>query len=88
MVRIYKKKYFNLYSNTKEYIIHNTHKEFENGHTHIKNYNTAKFLINLALYKTVPNKKMSNYLYESLIRISSDKTYIEKIKRLKNKARH
>lgn len=87
MVRIYKKKYFNLYSNQEGYIIHNTHKEFQKGHTHINNYNTAKFLINLALYKTVPDKNMSNYLYQSLIRISSDQAYINKIRKRMNRVR-
>ena len=87
MVRIYKKKYFNLYSNQEGYIIHNTHKEFQKGHTHINNYNTAKFLINLALYKTVPDKNMSKYLYQSLIRISSDQAYINKIRKRMNRVR-
>ena len=87
MVRIYKKKYFNLYSNQEAYIIHNTHKGFQKGHTHINNYNTAKFLINLALYKTVPDKNMSKYLYQSLIRISSDQTYINKISKRMNRVR-
>lgn len=87
MVRIYKKKYFNLYSNQEGYIIHNTHKDFQKGHTHINNYNTAKFLINLALYKTVPDKNMSKYLYQSLIRISSDQTYINKIRKRMNRVR-
>lgn len=87
MVRIYKKKYFNLYSNQEGYIIHNTHKDFQKGHTHINNYNTAKFLINLALYKTVPDKNMSKYLYQSLIRISSDQSYINKIRKRMNRVR-
>ena len=87
MARIYKKKYFNLYSNQEGYIIHNTHKDFQKGHTHINNYNTAKFLINLALYKTVPDKNMSKYLYQSLIRISSDQTYINKIRKRMNRVR-
>lgn len=87
MVRIYKKKYFNLYSNQEGYIIHNTHKDFQKGHTHINNYNTAKFLINLALYKTVPDKNMSKYLYQSLIRISSDQAYINKIRKRMNRVR-
>ena len=87
MVRIYKKKYFNLYSNQEGYIIHNTHKDFQKGHTHINNYNTAKFLINLALYKTVPDKNMSKYLYQSLIRISSDQSYINQTRKRLNRAR-
>lgn len=87
MVRIYKKKYFNLYSNQEGYIIHNTHKDFQKGHTHINNYNTAKFLINLALYKTIPDKNMSKYLYQSLIRISSDQAYIDKIRKRMSRVR-
>ena len=85
---IYSKKHFNLYKvGRNSFIIHNINKEFKYGHTHINNYNTAKFLINLALYKTVPDKNMSKYLYQSLIRISSDQTYINKIRKRMNRVR-
>ena len=89
MVRVCKVKFFNIYSNFKNgYIIHNTHKPFETGHTHINNYKTAKYIAYLALNKKLPKyNHLSNYLYESLIRISTDKKYINKIQELKNKGK-
>ena len=34
MIRIYRLKYFNIYSNKKGgFIVHNINKEFQNGHT-------------------------------------------------------
>lgn len=88
MVRVYKRKYFNLYSDDSgEFIIHNTKKDFKDGHTHIRNYNTAKFLIDLALHKTVPKKKLNRYLYQSLIRITDDDSYRKKINIEKSKVR-
>ena len=83
MVRIAKIKYFNIYSDHKgNYIIHNTHKEFNKGHTHINNYHTAKYITNMALHKSLPNKHLSNYLIISIIRISSDNAYINNLKKL------
>ena len=88
MVRIYKYKSFNIYSNfNNSYIVHNTKKPFKNGHTHINNYNTAKFLIKLSIHKTIPNH-LSDYLIESLIRINSDHDYIHKLENIKNKRSH
>lgn len=79
MVRVYKKAYFNIYSDYNgEYIIHNTKKEFSQGHTHIRDFNTAKYLVNLAIHKSVPNRKLP-YFIESLTRISTDKDYIKKL---------
>lgn len=83
MNRIYRNKQFNVYQYGREYIIHNTNGEFSEHHTHINNYKTAKFLINLALHKSVPKKPISEYLIDSLIRISTDKVYINKLERLK-----
>ena len=84
MVRIYKRREFNLYSAEDGYIIHNSKGEFSQHHTHINNYHTAKYLIDLAIHKSIPCKHISSYLIESLIRISFDKNYIENLKRLKN----
>ena len=83
MVRVYKKAYFNVYSDYNgEYIIHNTKKEFQDGHTHIREFGTAKYLVNLALHRSVPNRHL-NYFIESLFRISTDSDYINKLKHLK-----
>ena len=83
MVRVYKKAYFNVSSDYNgEYIIHNTKKEFQNGHTHIREFGTAKYLVNLALHRSLPNRRLK-YFIESLIRISNDADYIDKLKHLK-----
>ena len=79
MVCVYKKAYSKIYSDHEDcYIIHNTKKPFHEGHTHINNFNTAVYLINLALHKSVPNRNLK-YFIHSLIRISTDKEYINKL---------
>lgn len=84
MVQVYRKKQYSIYSDSNgNYIIHNRNKEFDNGHTHIKNFHTAKFLIDLAFHKSVPNKKLNTYLYDSLIRISNDNSYVNRIRNIK-----
>ena len=85
MIRAYRLKYFNIYSNKKGgFIVHNINKEFQEGHTHINNYNTAKYIIKVALHKSLPNTK-SIYIIDSLIRISNDINYINALKNLKEK---
>jgi len=83
MNRIYKRKHFNLYQYGNEYVIHNTKGEFSQHHSHLNNYKTAIFLINLALHKTLPKKPISDYLIDSLIRISIDKDYTSKLQKMK-----
>ncbi len=85
MNTIYHKRHFNIYSvNNCEFIVHNTKLPFENHHTHINRFSTAKFLINISLYKTVP-KRLSDYLLISLIRLSDDDEYTEKLNNMLNK---
>ena len=81
MVVVYRKKNFKVYDVGKGFIIHNSSLDFQNHHTHINNYNTCKYIINLSLHKTVPYH-LSDYLLVSLIRLSNDKEYIENIERL------
>lgn len=85
MVRVDKMRHFNIYSNFNGgYIVHNTKKDFEIGHTHINNYKTAKYVAYLALYKRMPkNNHLSDYLITSVIRISDDKSYILKMENLR-----
>lgn len=87
MVRVDKVKHFNIYSNmNNDYIVHNTNKEFSVGHTHIKNYDTAKYIVYMALYKRMPkNNHLSEYLIDSVIRISDDEEYITKMKSFKRR---
>lgn len=77
--QVYNHRHLKMYqSDKKGFIVHNSHKTFKDGHTHIDNYNTAKYIIKLAYYKTVP-KHLSGYLLVSLIRISTDKKYKDKL---------
>lgn len=77
---IYSKKNFNIYRVGKSaFIVHNKNKKFKYGHTHINNYNTAKWIIDLAIYTTVP-KRSNKYILDSLIRISKDEIYISLLK--------
>ena len=78
---IYKKKNFKIYDAGREYIVHNTKLDFQNHHTHINNFHTCKYIIDLSIHKTVPYH-LSDYLLISLIRLSNDKDYIEKINKL------
>ena len=72
--QIYQNRYFKIYKTLEGYIVHNSHKDFECGHTHIDNFNTAKYLVHLSIHKIVP-KRISDYLLVSLIRLSDDFEY-------------
>ena len=87
MARISRIQHFNIYSDSNgSYIVHNTRKEFSEGHTHINNFNTAKYITYLALYKRLPKKgHLSLYLIESVIRISDDSHFINKMNDFKNR---
>lgn len=78
MVMIYKKKQFKVYAECKsdEVIIHNSNKPFDKGHTHIRNFKTAKYLIDLSIHKSIPNHPI-RYFITSLIRLTDDKVYKE-----------
>lgn len=75
---IYKKKNFKIYSAGKGYIVHNTKLDFHNHHTHINNFHTCKYIIDMSLHKSIPYH-LSNYLLISLIRLTNDKDYIKKL---------
>lgn len=81
MNRIYKKGDFNIYQFDNEYVVHNTKKEFKVGHTHIKNFKTAKFIIDLCIHKSIPHH-LNLYLLGSLVRLSNDEEYKRKIREL------
>ena len=78
---VYTCKNYNVYKVDNSFIVHNTDKEFKNGHTHINNFNTAKYIIKLSIHRSIP-RHLSIYLLYSLIRINTDKFYIEKIQNL------
>lgn len=86
MVTLYKRKNFKIYataSNDNEYIIVNTRKPFEQGHSHVNDYKLAKYIIDLAINYRVPNKNKI-FIIDSLIRLTSDKDYLRKLKYTKS----
>lgn len=86
MVTLYKRKNFKIYASVSEdngYIIVNTKKPFEKGHSHVNDYKLAKHIIDLAINYRVPNKEKT-FIIDSLIRLTSDKDYIKKLKYTKS----
>lgn len=68
--------------NKKRYfLVINPKKEFKEGHTHIKSKSQANYLCDCAYKKKIP-KNTNNYFLTSLIRISTDSTYIKKLEEL------
>ncbi|MBC2580863.1 hypothetical protein HGI79_11290 [Clostridium sp. DJ247] len=77
-VQIYQDPDFKIYKAGDGYIVHNRHKEFKNGHTHVRKYDTCMVMIKLVEKKLIP-KSRSKHFIESLIRISNDMKYIRQI---------
>lgn len=81
MNQIYSKRTFNVYRVADGYIVHNTGKEFSEGHTHLDSFKSAKYLIDLAIHKSIPHH-LDRYRLMSLVRISEDAGYQMKIMEL------
>lgn len=83
MIKVYKNKGYVIYQARDCYIIHNERKPFHAGHTHITNFDTAKYLVSLSLRKSIPHK-MSCYLLESLVRLTNDTRYKARLEKAIN----
>ncbi len=79
--KIYERKEFMIFQVKEGYVVYNTKKSFQEGHTHLKHFNAAKTAIDLVINKKIPKSTQVYYL-TSLIRISADDKYISKIKEL------
>lgn len=77
--KVYQRKSYVIYQAKGGYIVHNLNKKFENGHTHVRSFHKAKSLIDLCVRKKLPDTPR-NWEIESLIRISNDDMYINKLK--------
>ena len=66
----------------KSYIVINKKKSFKQGHTHTKDFKYSKSLIDLSIRKKLP-RKANEKVITSLIRISDDKNYIQKLEEFK-----
>ena len=56
------------------YIVYNTRKEWEEGHTHLQSFNMAKTIIDNVLKHKIPKTK-NLYLLQSHIRLSDSPEY-------------
>lgn len=69
------------------YIVINRKKRFDEGHTHIRNFSTAKYIADLAAYRRIPNH-LPSYLLVSLKRLAENEEQIIRIESLlENKQR-
>lgn len=82
LVKAYEDSQFIIFSCGDDYVLMNKRKKFKDGHTHIHNFSTAKWLVDLYRHRRIPRKLKNNYLLTSLTRISDDPVYTEKIKSL------
>lgn len=77
--KVYERNKYLIFRVKNGYIVYNSKKEFDDGHTHLKHFNACKTLIDLSCKKKLPRSN-SIYFISSLIRISDDEKYIEKLK--------
>ncbi len=76
--QVYARNEFIIIKMTRGFIVINKRKAFAEGHTHIKTFKTAKYLVDLAIHNSMPYN-LSLYLLTSLTRISENETYQRKI---------
>lgn len=81
MNQICSKQNYNIYKASGGFIIHNTAKEFKDGHTHLNSFKSAKYLVDLVIHKSIPYH-LDRYRLISLTRITEDEEYKRKIMEL------
>lgn len=64
-----------------DYILYNVNKSFNNGHTHLKSFNSCISIIKLIEKKELPRNK-NRYFIKSILRVSNDTEYNERLKDL------
>ncbi|WP_175412880.1 hypothetical protein [Clostridium sp. AWRP] len=82
MNQIYKKENFIVIPVCNEYLVINTNKIFKEGHTHVKSIGVARMLIDLSINRQLPKNP---YFVGNLVRIASNKEYINKLQDFKRK---
>lgn len=79
---VYRKYDFVVFRGRNGYIVYNTKKEFNQGHTHLKQMKSCKDIIEFAQRKVIPEGS-SPYFITSLMRISDDEKFINRLEHLK-----
>lgn len=83
MNQIYKKNEYIVIPVQNNFIVINTEKVFKEGHTHVKSIGFARLLIDLAIERKLPDNP---HIINSIIRITKDKDYIDKLKEFKEES--
>jgi hypothetical protein len=81
MNQVYSKDEFKMYRADDGYIVHNSNKDFQDGHTHLKSFEQGKFVIDMVRWKRIPHH-LSLYLLKSLFRIAVDEDYKSEVMEL------
>lgn len=76
--KVYEKSYYIIFKVRNGFIVYNTKKQFDEGHTHMRSFKASKTLIDLAIRKKIPRSN-SEYYMTSLIRISNDEKFSKEI---------
>ena len=82
--KIFQRKEYSIYRCSDGFVIHNTNKEFENGHTHVNNFYKAKILVIMAIKREI-DSKLTKHDIESLMRITNDNRYRNQLRDLLKK---
>lgn len=79
--QVYQEGKFKVYRAGNNYIVHNSRHLFNESHTHVRTLNTAKRIIYCTGHKIIP-KTFPEYLLYSLIRVSDDPSYCDRVEEL------
>lgn len=83
MNQIYQRKHYKVYQTDNGYIVHNCKmKDF--AHSHIQNYKACLWIIDLLIHKKCPYN-IPKYFVISLIRLTDDEKYLEKLNAILDK---
>lgn len=80
---LYRKDNFVIFKAGHGVIVQNTSKDFSDGHSHLRNFKSAKDAIRFVQKKKIP-KRVRGYYLMTLYRISSDEEYKRKVMELIN----
>ena len=76
--KIFQRKEYSIYRCSDGFVVHNTNKDFKIGHTHVSNFYKAKILVIMAIKREIDDK-LSKRDIESLIRLTNDNRYRNKL---------
>jgi len=71
---IYEKENFVIFRAKRGFVLYNTKKDYDQGHTHLKTFITAKKILNNVINKKVPRTN-DKYIIQSHIRVSKQRKY-------------